>query len=53
VIEVASEWDAATALANLEAAVTANPKIDVMFTSSDFLFPTIARCLSARNVEEG
>lgn len=40
-IEVASNWDAATALANLEAAVTANPKIDVLFTSSDFLFPTI------------
>ena len=41
VIEVASQWDAATALANLEAAVTANPQIDVMFTSPDFLFPTI------------
>ena len=27
-IEVATEWDAATALANLEAAVTANPDID-------------------------
>ena len=50
VIEVASEWDAATALANLEAAVTANPKIDVMFTSSDFLFPTIRSVLEPRGM---
>lgn len=41
VTEVASKWDAATALANLEASVTANPKVDLLFTSSDFLFPTI------------
>lgn len=50
VIEVASEWDAATALANLEAAVTANPKIDLMFTSSDFLFPTIRSVLEPRGM---
>jgi ABC-type sugar transport system substrate-binding protein len=50
VIEVASEWDAATALANLEAAVTANPDIDVMFTSSDFLFPTIRSVLEPRGM---
>lgn len=50
VIEVASEWDAATALANLEAAVTANPQIDVMFTSSDFLFPTIRSVLDPRGM---
>ncbi len=50
VIEVASEWDAATALANLEAAVTANPQIDVMFTSSDFLFPTIRSVLEPRGL---
>jgi ABC-type sugar transport system substrate-binding protein len=50
VIEVASEWDAATALANLEAAVTANPEIDVMFTSSDFLFPTIRSVLEPRGM---
>jgi len=50
VTEVASEWDAATALANLEAAVTANPKIDVMFTSSDFLFPTIRSVLEPRGM---
>jgi ABC-type sugar transport system substrate-binding protein len=50
IIEVASEWDAATALANLEAAVTANPKIDAMFTSSDFLFPTIRSVLEPRGM---
>ena len=50
VIEVASEWDAATALANLEAAVTANRQIDVMFTSSDFLFPTIRSVLEPRGM---
>lgn len=50
VIEVASEWDAATALANLEAAVTANPDIDLMFTSSDFLFPTIRSVLEPRGM---
>lgn len=50
VIEVASEWDAATALANLEAAVTANSKIDLIFTSSDFLFPTIRSVLEPRGM---
>lgn len=49
-IEVASEWDAATALANLEAAVTANPDIDLLFTSSDFLFPTIRSVLEPRGM---
>jgi len=57
-IEVASEWDSATALANLEAAVTANPDIDLLFTSSDFLFPTIrsvfeTRGMWAKSGEEG
>lgn len=47
-IEVASEWDAATALANLESAVTANPGVDFIFTSSDFLFPTIRSVLEPR-----
>lgn len=41
VIEVPTEWDAATALANLQSAVQANPDIDFIFSSSDFLFPTI------------
>ncbi len=49
-IEVASEWDAATALANLEAAITANPDIDLIFTSSDFLFPTIRSVLEPRGM---
>lgn len=49
-IEVASEWDAATALANLEAAITANPDVDFLFTSSDFLFPTIRSVLEPRGM---
>ena len=49
-IEVASEWDAATALANLEAAVTANEDIDLVFTSSDFLFPTIRSVFEPRGM---
>lgn len=47
-IEVATEWDAATALANLEAAITANPDVDFIFTSSDFLFPIIRSVLEPR-----
>lgn len=47
-IEVATEWDAATAQANLEAAITANPDVDFIFTSSDFLFPTIQSVLEPR-----
>lgn len=49
-IEVATEWDAATALANLEAAITANPEVDFIFTSSDFLFPTIQSVLEPRGM---
>jgi inositol transport system substrate-binding protein len=40
-IEVATKWDASVAQANLQAALTANPNVDVIFTSSDFLYPTI------------
>lgn len=47
-IEVATEWDAATANENLEAAITANPDVDFIFTSSDFLFPTIQSVLEPR-----
>jgi inositol transport system substrate-binding protein len=50
VIEVPSQWDAATALSNLEAAVTANPEIDLLFTSSDFLFPTIRSVFEPRGM---
>lgn len=49
-IEVATEWDAATALANLEAAITANPEVNFIFTSSDFLFPTIRSVLEPRGM---
>ena len=49
-IEVASEWDAATALANLEAAITSSPEVDLIFTSSDFLFPTIRSVLEPRGM---
>jgi inositol transport system substrate-binding protein len=45
VIEVPSKWDAATALANLEAALQANPDVDFIFTSSDFLYPQIRAVL--------
>ena len=44
-IEVQTDWDAATGQANLEAAVQANPNIDLIFTSSDFLFPQIQAVL--------
>ena len=40
-IEVPTNWDAATGQANLQAAMAANPDVDFLFTSSDFLFPTI------------
>jgi ABC-type sugar transport system substrate-binding protein len=41
-IEVSTNWDAATAQAGLQAALAANPDVDFLFTSSDFLFPIIA-----------
>jgi len=44
-IEVPTKWDAATALANLEAAMQANPDVNFIFTSSDFLYPTIRSVL--------
>ncbi len=49
-IEVASEWDPPTLLANLEAAITNNPDVDFLFTSSDFLFPTIRSVLEPRGM---
>lgn len=45
VIEVPSQWDAATALANLQSALQANPDVDFIFTSSDFLYPQIKAVL--------
>lgn len=44
-IEVPTRWDANTALANLEAALRANPEVDFIFTSSDFMFPQIRAVL--------
>ncbi len=46
VIEVPTKWDANTALANLQSAMQANPNVDFLFTSSDFLFPTIRAVLA-------
>jgi inositol transport system substrate-binding protein len=45
VIEVPTKWDGATALANLEAAMQANPDVDLLFTSSDFMYPQIRSVL--------
>jgi ABC-type sugar transport system substrate-binding protein len=44
-IEVPTKWDAATAQANLEAALQRNPNVDLIFTSSDFLYPQIRAVL--------
>jgi ABC-type sugar transport system substrate-binding protein len=44
-VEIATKWNSQTALAGLEAAMTADPDIDFIFTSSDFLFPTIQSVL--------
>ncbi|MBM4026187.1 MAG: sugar ABC transporter substrate-binding protein [Planctomycetes bacterium] len=45
-IEVPSRWDPQTTLANLEAALQANPTVDFLFTSSDFLYPQIRAVLA-------
>lgn len=44
-IEVPTKWDANTALANLQSALQANPNIDMLFTSSDFMYPQIQSVL--------
>lgn len=44
-IEVPTKWDAPTALANLKSAMQANPDVDFIFTSSDFLYPQIKSVL--------
>jgi ABC-type sugar transport system substrate-binding protein len=46
--EINTKWNSQVALAGLEAAMTADPDIDFIFTSSDFLFPTIQGVLEAR-----
>lgn len=49
-VEIATEWNSDVALAGLEAAITANPEIDFIFTSSDFLFPTIRSVLESHDM---
>lgn len=49
-IEVPTNWDANTALANLESALQAHPQVDMIFTSSDFLFPQIRAALAQRGL---
>lgn len=44
-IEVATRWDAATALAGLQNAMQANPDVGLIFTSSDFMYPQIRAVL--------
>lgn len=44
-VEVPTKWSANTALSNLEAALQANPDVDLIFTSSDFLLPQIRAVL--------
>ena len=46
--EINTKWNSQVALAGLEAAITADPDIDFIFTSSDFLFPTIQGVLEPR-----
>ena len=46
--EVNTKWNPEVALAGLEAAITADPEIDFIFTSSDFLFPTIKGVLESK-----
>ncbi|RKX90349.1 MAG: sugar ABC transporter substrate-binding protein [Spirochaetes bacterium] len=45
-IEIPTKWDSNTALANLQSAMQANPDIDFLFTSSDFLYPVIKSVLA-------
>jgi ribose transport system substrate-binding protein len=47
-VEIATKWNSQVALAGLEAAMTADPNIDFIFTSSDFLFPTIQGVLESK-----
>jgi ABC-type sugar transport system substrate-binding protein len=41
VVEIPTKWDANVARANLQSAMQANPEIDFLFTSSDFMLPLI------------
>ncbi|MCY7417389.1 MAG: sugar ABC transporter substrate-binding protein [Chloroflexi bacterium] len=44
-VEVETNWTAETGRAGLENAVTQDPNIDLLFTSSDFLYPQIQSVL--------
>jgi ABC-type sugar transport system substrate-binding protein len=44
-VEVETNWDAETGRSGLENAVTQDPAIDLLFTSSDFLYPQIKSVL--------
>ena len=45
-IEVETKWDATTAQSNLQSAMQANPNVDYLFTSSDFMYPQIQSVLA-------
>lgn len=45
-IEVETKWDATTAQQNLQSSLQANPEVDLIFTSSDFMYPQIQAVLS-------
>lgn len=46
VVEVPTQWNANTALANLQSAMQAHPDVDFLFTSSDFMWPQIKSVLA-------
>lgn len=45
VVEVETKWDPGITQANLEATLRSHPEIDLIFTSSDFLYPQIRAVL--------
>jgi len=49
VAEVPTEWNQEKALAGVQNALQANPDIDFIFTSSDFLFPSLIQALKAED----
>jgi inositol transport system substrate-binding protein len=49
VAEVPTEWNQEKALAGVTNAFQANPDIELMFSSSDFLFPSIVSVLKGRD----
>jgi inositol transport system substrate-binding protein len=48
-IEVETKWDATTAQQNLQSALQANPDVDLIFTSSDFMYPQIQSLLEQQD----